>query len=43
MKETMDPTPVRPTADEENFANRKLIRSGIAARGSQPRNHNVEP
>src|ERR1017187_4581988 len=29
MKETMDPTPAKPTGDEETFANRKLIRPAL--------------
>jgi sRNA-binding regulator protein Hfq len=40
MKETMDPTPVRPTADEENFANRKLIRPALPRVDHNHGNHN---
>jgi sRNA-binding regulator protein Hfq len=40
MKETMDPTPARPPADEENFANRKLIRPALPRVDHNHGNHN---
>jgi len=44
MKETMDPTPAKPLADDENFANRKLIRPALSRvdhnHGKHNSNHN---
>jgi sRNA-binding regulator protein Hfq len=40
MKETMDPTPARPTGDDENFANRKLIRPALPRTDHNHGNHN---
>ena len=40
MKETMDPTQVRPVADEENYANRKLIRPALPRVDHNHGNHN---
>jgi host factor-I protein len=40
MKETMDPTPIRPAADEENYANRKLIRPALPRVDHNHGNHN---
>jgi host factor-I protein len=40
MKETMDTTPARPTGDEENFANRKLIRPALPRVDHNHGNHN---
>src|ERR1700678_126208 len=40
MKETMDPTPARSSGDEENFANRKLIRPALARVDHNQGNHN---
>jgi host factor-I protein len=40
MKETMDSTPVQPSGDEENFANRKLIRPALPRPDHNHGNHN---
>ena len=40
MKETMDPTPAKPSGDEENFANRKLIRPALPRVDHNHGNHN---
>ncbi len=40
MKETMDPTSARPMGDEENFANRKLIRPALPRADHNHGNHN---
>ena len=40
MKETMDPTPARQTGDDENFANRKLIRPALPRPDHNHGNHN---
>src|ERR1017187_6103872 len=40
MKETMDPTPAKPTGDEETFANRKLIRPALPRADHNHGNHN---
>jgi host factor-I protein len=40
MKETMDPTPAKPLADDENFANRKLIRPALPRVDHNHGNHN---
>jgi sRNA-binding regulator protein Hfq len=40
MKETMDPTPARQTGDDENFANRKLIRPALPRTDHNHGNHN---
>ena len=40
MKETMDPTPARSSGDEENFANRKLIRPALPRVDHNQGNHN---
>ncbi|HVR22079.1 MAG TPA: RNA chaperone Hfq [Candidatus Polarisedimenticolia bacterium] len=40
MKEIMDPTPAKPPADEENFANRKLIRPALPRLDHNHGNHN---
>jgi sRNA-binding regulator protein Hfq len=40
MKETMDPTPAKPSADDENFANRKLIRPALPRVDHNHGNHN---
>jgi host factor-I protein len=40
MKDIMEPTPVRPAADEENFANRKLIRPALPRTDHNHGNHN---
>jgi sRNA-binding regulator protein Hfq len=40
MKEIMDPTPAKPAADEENFANRKLIRPALPRMDHNHGNHN---
>ena len=40
MKEIMDPTPAKPPADEENFANRKLIRPALPRMDHNHGNHN---
>jgi sRNA-binding regulator protein Hfq len=45
MKETMDSTPVQQSGDEENFANRKLIRPALPRvdhnHGNHTANHNA--
>ncbi|MFZ0288856.1 MAG: RNA chaperone Hfq [Candidatus Sulfotelmatobacter sp.] len=40
MRETMDPTPAKPSGDEENFANRKLIRPALPRVDQNHGNHN---
>ncbi|HEV3305251.1 MAG TPA: RNA chaperone Hfq [Candidatus Sulfotelmatobacter sp.] len=40
MKETIDSTPVRPTGEDENFANRKLIRPALPRVEHNHGNHN---
>jgi len=40
MKETIDSTPARPTEEEENFANRKLIRPALPRPDHNHGNHN---
>jgi sRNA-binding regulator protein Hfq len=40
MKDTMDPTSVQPSGDEENFANRKLIRPALPRPDHNHGNHN---
>jgi sRNA-binding regulator protein Hfq len=40
MRETVDTTPVRPEGDEENFANRKLIRPALPRVDHNHGNHN---
>ena len=40
MKEAIDSTPVQPQADEENFANRKLIRPALPRPDHNHGNHN---
>jgi sRNA-binding regulator protein Hfq len=40
MKEIMDSTPVQPSGDEENFANRKLIRPALPRPDHNHGNHN---
>jgi sRNA-binding regulator protein Hfq len=40
MKETMDSIPVQPSGDEENFANRKLIRPALPRPDHNHGNHN---
>jgi host factor-I protein len=40
MKETMDSTPAQPSGDEENFANRKLIRPALPRPDHNHGNHN---
>ncbi|MGB7600899.1 MAG: RNA chaperone Hfq [Candidatus Sulfotelmatobacter sp.] len=40
MKETMDPTPAKALADDENFANRKLIRPALPRIDHNHGNHN---
>ena len=40
MKEIMDPTPAQPAGDEENFANRKLIRPALPRPDHNHGNHN---
>ncbi len=40
MKETMDSAPARPSGDEENFANRKLIRPALSRPDHNHGNHN---
>ncbi len=40
MKETMDSTPARPSGEEENFANRKLIRPALPRPDHNHGNHN---
>jgi len=41
MKETMDSAPVQPQGDEENFANRKLIRPALPRPDHNHGNHNT--
>jgi sRNA-binding regulator protein Hfq len=41
MKETMDSTPAQPSGDEENFANRKLIRPALTRPEHNHGNHNA--
>jgi host factor-I protein len=43
MKETMEPTPAQPSGDEENFANRKLIRPALTRPEHNHGNHSVNP
>jgi sRNA-binding regulator protein Hfq len=43
MKETMDSTPAQPSGDEENFANRKLIRPALPRPDHNHGNHNSNP
>src|SRR5882672_5085660 len=40
MKETIDSAPVQPQGDEENFANRKLIRPALPRPDHNHGNHN---
>jgi host factor-I protein len=40
MKETMNSTPAQPSGDEENFANRKLIRPALPRPDHNHGNHN---
>jgi len=40
MKEAIDTTPARPQGDEENFANRKLIRPALPRADHNHGNHN---
>ena len=40
MKETMDPTPVKPSDEQDNFANRKLIRPALPRVDHNHGNHN---
>jgi host factor-I protein len=40
MKETIDSTPARPSGEEENFANRKLIRPALPRPDHNHGNHN---
>jgi len=40
MKETMEPTPAQTTAEEDNFANRKLIRPLLSRSEHNHGNHN---
>ena len=40
MKETMDSTPAQPSGDEDNFANRKLIRPALPRPDHNHGNHN---
>jgi host factor-I protein len=40
MKEIMDSTPAQPSGDEENFANRKLIRPALPRPDHNHGNHN---
>jgi len=39
MKETLDPIPAEPTADQEGFANRKLIRPSLTRNEHGHNNH----
>ena len=39
MKETMDPTPVKPSDEQDNFANRKLIRPSLNRNDHGHNNH----
>ena len=41
MKETMDPIPTKTVADDENFANRKLIRPALPRTDHNHGNHNA--
>ena len=41
MKETMEPTPAQAAGDEENFANRKLIRPSLSRPEHNHGNHNA--
>src|SRR5271168_1392764 len=41
MKEIMDSAPVQPSGDEENFANRKLIRPALPRPDHNHGNHNT--
>ena len=41
MKETLEPTSLRVSADEENFANRKLIRPALPRPDQNHGNHNA--
>src|SRR6266851_7773628 len=41
MKETIDSAPVQPQGDEENFANRKLIRPALPRPDHNHANHNA--
>ena len=40
MKDTMDSTPTQPSADQDNFANRKLIRPALPRPDHNHGNHN---
>ena len=40
MRETMDPTPSKVADEQENFANRKLIRPALPRADHNPGNHN---
>lgn len=40
MKDTLDPTPAKPMGDEDNFANRKLIRPALPRVDHNHGNHN---
>ncbi len=40
MKDTMDPTPARPSEEQDNFANRKLIRPALPRVEHNHGNHN---
>jgi len=40
MKETMDPTPAKPLDEQDNFANRKLIRPALPRVDHNHGNHN---
>ncbi len=39
----MEPTPAQPSGDEENFANRKLIRPALTRPEHNHGNHNINP
>jgi sRNA-binding regulator protein Hfq len=43
MKEAIDSTPAQPSGDEENFANRKLIRPALPRPDHNPGNYNSNP
>jgi host factor-I protein len=43
MKEAIDSTPIQPSGDEENFANRKLIRPALPRPEHNHGNHIVNP
>ena len=43
MKEAIDSTPIQPSGDEENFANRKLIRPALPRGEHNHGNHIVNP